>query len=122
MKELIDEYGLVIDLELAKKILIEYFSTGVYEYDDNDELIHKIKSDLIQVEEIDYTFRDEEGYTHFGGPDGDSGFWIQELNGWMEENKGCCSIDGIMSDINNERKVFYEVNGDLKCFILHESD
>lgn len=30
--------------------------------------------------------------------------------------------DGYLSDLNNENKIFYEVDGELKCFIIHESD
>ena len=31
-----DEYGYVIDVELAKAILIEFFSTGEYQYNKYD--------------------------------------------------------------------------------------
>lgn len=62
------------------------------------------------------------GGTYFGGPDGDSGLWIQELSEWIKEHKDDGSINGWVSDLNNERKVFYEVNGELKCFIIHEGD
>ena len=28
----------------------------------------------------------------------------------------------IVAIVNNENKIFYEVDGELKCFIIHESD
>ena len=120
MNTQIDRYGYVVDLELAKDILIEYFSSGRFEYwDKREELCDKIRNNLIEYEE-GYSFRDENG-TYFGGPDGMSGYIICELQSWLKENNPP-SIDGIVRDINNEEKVFFEINGELKCFILHESD
>lgn len=120
MNTQIDKYGYVVDLELAKDILIEYFSSGRFEYlYKQEELCDKIRNNLIDYEE-GYSFRDENG-TYFGGPDGMSGYIICELQGWLKENK-TPSVDGIVRDINNEEKVFFEINGELKCFILHESD
>lgn len=60
----------------------------------------------------------------FGGPEGSSGYWIQEVSEWLKEMKltKCWSVDGLVSDLNNENKVFYEVEGELKCFIIHEGD
>lgn len=48
-----DEYGYVIDVELAKAILIEFFSTGEYQYNkydaDYQEFYAKISSDLVDI-------------------------------------------------------------------------
>lgn len=119
-----DEYGYVIDLELAKAIIIEFFSTGEYKYDgykeNYKEFYGKIKSELIYNGDY-FTFEYETG-TYFGGPEGDSGLWIQELSEWIKEYKEYDSTNGLVSALNNERKVFYEVNGELKCFIIHEGD
>ena len=59
-----------------------------------------------------------------GGPEGSSGYWIQEASEWFKEMKliKCWSVTGLVSDLNNENKVFYEINGELKCFIIHEGD
>lgn len=116
----IDKYGYVVDLELAKDILIEYYSSGRFEYwDKREELCDKIRNNLIKYEG-GYSFKDETGI-YFGGPDGMSGYIICELQGWLKENK-TPSVDGIVRDLNNEEKVFFKINGELKCFILHESD
>ena len=110
MNTQIDKYGYVVDLELAKDILIEYFLSGRFQYwEGSEELCNKIRNNLIDYEE-GYSFRDENG-TYFGGPDGMSGYIICELQGWLKENK-TPSIDGIVRDINNEEKVFFEINGD----------
>ena len=53
---------------------------------------------------------------------GTSGYWIQEMSEWVEDAKRCHSVNGYLSDLNNENKIFYEVDGELKCFIIHESD
>ena len=50
-----------------------------------------------------------------------SGYVICELQGWLIEHNPP-SVDGIVIDLNNEEKVFFKINGELKCFILHESD
>lgn len=116
----IDEYGYVVDLELAKDILIEYFSSGQYKYCRKLEgLREKIRSSLIKYDE-GYTFEDEGGI-HFDGPDGSSGYTICELNSWLKDHTPP-SIYGTVRDLNNEDKVFFEINGELKCFILHELD
>ena len=74
----IDKYGYVTDLELAKDILVEYFSSGQYKHRrDLAELLEKIRSSLIKYED-GYTFDDEDGLT-FGGPEGSSGYIICEL-------------------------------------------
>ena len=121
-----DEYGYVIDVELAKAILIEFFSTGEYQYNkydaDYQEFYAKINSDLVDIGD-GYSFIDpENGHSYFGGPEGASGYWIQEMSKWVEDAKRCHSINGYLSDLNNENKIFYEVDGELKCFIIHESD
>lgn len=104
----IDKY--VTDLELAKDILVEYFSSGQYKYRrDLAELLEKIRSSLIKY-----------GYT-FGGPEGSSGYTICELSSWLKDHDSP-SIYGRVRDLNDEDKVFFEINGELKCFILHELD
>lgn len=118
-----DENGMIIDLELAKAILIEFFTTGEYQYKSQVDLIEKIRTKLIYNEEY-YTFEDEDGFAYFGGPEGACGYWIQEMSEWLKEMKltKCWSVDGLVSDLNNENKVFYEIDGELKCFIIHEGD
>lgn len=116
----IDKYGYVTDLELAKDILVEYFSSGQYKYRrDLAELLEKIRSSLIKYED-GYTFDDEDGLT-FGGPEGSSGYTICELSSWLKDHNSP-SIYGRVRDLNDEDKVFFEINGELKCFILHELD
>lgn len=118
-----DENGYVINLELAKNILIEYFSTSGYFYGVNENFLKQIKSELVFTGDY-YTFEDKNGGTFFGGPDGACGYWIQEMSEWIKWAKklGSVSVSGLVSDLNNENKVFYEVNGELKCFIIHEGD
>lgn len=118
-----DENGMIIDLELAKAILLEFFTTGEYQYKSQVDLIEKIRTKLIYNEEY-YTFEDEDGFAYFGGPEGACGYWIQEMSEWLKEMKltKCWSVDGLVSDLNNENKVFYEIDGELKCFIIHEGD
>lgn len=116
----IDKYGYVVDLELAKDILIEYFSSGQFKYWNGlEEFSNKIRNNLIKYEG-GYSFKNENGI-YFGGPDGMSGYVICELNDWLKENNPP-SVDGKVRDLNNEEKVFFEIDGELKCFILHESD
>lgn len=125
-----DEYGYITDLELAKKILIEFFTTGEYQYrdswfDDKDgyykAFLTQIKNELQPYDE-GFVFYEEDGTPYFGGPEGACGYWIQELNKWFEEIKRCPSVNGAVSDLNNENTVFYEVDGELKCFVIHELD
>ena len=105
MNTQINEYGYVIDLELAKDILIEYFSSGRYQYCTGlEELRNKIRNNLIEYGG-GYSFRDENG-TYFGGPDGMSGYVICELYGWIKENNPP-STYGIVRDLNNKKKVFF---------------
>lgn len=100
MNTQIDEYGYVADLELAKDILIEYFSSGGYQYcKELEKLRNKIRNNLIKYDG-GYTFRDENG-SYFGGPEGMSGYVICELQGWLIEHNPP-SVDGIVRDLNNE--------------------
>mgnify|MGYP000505539484 CR=1 FL=1 len=120
MNTQIDKYGYVVDLELAKDILIEYFSSGQFKYwNELEGLRNKIRNNLIKYEG-GYSFKGETGI-YFGGPDGMSGYIIRELNDWLKNNNPP-SVDGKVRDLNNEEKVFFEIDGELKCFILHESD
>lgn len=121
-----DENGMIIDLELAKAILIEFFTTGEYKYEDSSchkHLINQIRNELFYNEDY-YTFKDNEGLTYFGGPEDACGYYIQEIHEWVKWAKklNAISVCGLASDLNNENKVFYEINGELKCFIIHEGD
>lgn len=120
-----NEHGYVTDLELAKKILIEFFSTKEYQYEDNfdyhKEFLNKIKNKLYPYDD-GFTFKHEDGGTFFGGPQFASGYYIQEVNKFFEEIKQYPSVDGAISDLNNENTVFYEIDGKLQCFVLHELD
>lgn len=59
-----------------------------------------------------------------GGPDDSRGYWIQEMSEWLRWKKKLWlfSNEKLISWLNNENKVFYEINGELKCFIIHEGD
>lgn len=126
-----DEHGFVTDLELAKKILIEFFTTAEYQYRDSwfhdkdghyKKFLNQIKNELQQFDG-GFVFFEKDGTPYFGGPEGDSGLYIQELNEWYRIWKiQGPSVDGAVSDLNNQRKVFYEVDGELKCFIILEMD
>lgn len=126
-----DEDGNIIDLELAKKILIEFFTTSEYQYRDswfNDkngyykEFLTKIKNEL-QPFDGGFVFYEEDGTPYFGGPEGACGYWIQDANEWYKEcNLLGPSVAGAVSDLNNENTVFCEVDGELKCFVIHELD
>ena len=58
-----DEYGFVNDLDLAKSILIMYFSN---KFILERELVTKIKNELVEIEG-GFTFINPDGYYHFGG-------------------------------------------------------
>lgn len=121
-----DENGMITDLELAKAILIEFFTTGKYEYENSSyhkHFINRIKNELFYNEDY-YTFKDNKGLTYFGGPEGACGYWIQEVSEWIKWAKKLneISVCGLTTDLNNENKVFYEIDGELKCFIIHEGD
>lgn len=122
MKEKISKDGTVLDLELAKSILIAYFTANESEFGyEAKEICDRIKDEL-EEQDYEYFLRDEDGSLYFGGPEGFSGYRIRELSKWLEEDKENPSIDGYLYDLNSSRKVFYEVNGELKCFILEEAD
>lgn len=125
-----DEFGYVTNLELAKKILIEFFTTKEYQYRDSwiydkdghyKEFLDQIKNELYPYD-LGFTFKHEDGGIFFGGPECASGYYIQEVNKCFEEHKRCPSVAGAVSDLNNENTIFYEIDEELKCFVLHELD
>lgn len=119
----IDEFdGTVTDLDLAKSILIEYFSANEDEFGyEAIEICKRIKEEL-EEQDFEYFLRDEEGELFFDGPEGFCGYKIRELSYWLKEHIEHPSIYGYIRDLNSSRKVFYEINGEPKCFILEEAD
>ena len=119
MKGIDKSDGTVIDLELAKSILIAYFQANEPEFGyEAIEICDRIKNELEELDH-EYFLRDEDNCLFFGGPEGFSGYRIQELSLWLKEHK---EHPGYLYDLNSARKVFYKVNGELKCFILEEAD
>ena len=116
----IDKFdGTVTDLELAKSILIAYFQANEPEFGyEAIEICNRIKNELEELDH-EYFLRNEDNDLFFGGPEGFSGYRIQELSKWLKEQK---EYPGYLYNLNSARKVFYEVNGELKCFILEEAD
>ena len=115
-----DEYGFVNDLDLAKSILIMYFSN---KFTLERELVTKIKNELVEIEG-GFTFINSDGYYHFGGPDQMDGYVIRELEGWLKEYKEISEGDSdlMLNWLNKLDVVFYEIEGELKCFVLSEFD
>ncbi len=113
-----DEYGYVKDVELAKTILTMYFGS---KFMLETELLEQIKSSLVYYDG-GFTFNTPHG-SYFGGPFGMSGYVIQTLESWLKENpKNQCSVSGQVSDLNEHELVFYELEGNLTCFVLSELD
>lgn len=115
-----DEDGCVCDLDLAKSILIMYFSN---KFTLASELCTKIKNELAEIEG-GFTFINPDGHYHFGGPDQMDGYVIRELEGWIKEYKEISSGDLhlMLNWLNELDVVFYEIKGELKCFVLSEFD
>lgn len=86
-------------------------------YFDGEYEVKKIKDNLIVgQEEGCFIIPSDNG--HFL-----EGWWIEEIEEFIEQQKYYPpSVDGRVSDLNNEEKVFYEVDGQLKQFIIHEVD
>ena len=121
MKE-IDKSGYVFDVDLAKDILIAYLLSKECKYGrEIRKLCTRVLNELIEIEG-EFFLKNEDGDLYFGGPEGYSGYRIQEISSWLEENKQHPSIHGSVYDLNSENKVFYEINGKLECFILMEAD
>jgi|GEM_PF-5080951 len=113
-----DEYGYVIDLELAKNILIMYFANKyILELD----LCEQIKNELIHYDE-GYTFDTPNG-PHFGGPEGSSGYVIQTLDGWLKEHpENLCFSASQTVCLNQHNGIFYKIKDKLTYFVLGELD
>lgn len=119
MKGIDKSDGTITDLELAKSILIAYFQANEPEFGyEAIEICNRIKNELEELDH-EYFLRDEDNCLFFGGPEGFSGYRIRELSKWLEERK---EHSGYLYDLNSARKVFYEIDGELKCFILEEAD
>jgi len=125
----INKYGVVEDLDLAKRIIKEKFSGWPFDlhkfkcYGDSsvEEWLKKVDSDLIEDDEGGFTLKRDNGYTFLGGPDGWSGFIICELNSWYEDfdlgntkfNPNEC--DPLCTIYDEEEQKFI-------TFVLHETD
>lgn len=59
-----------------------------------------------------------------GGPDQMDGYVIRELEGWLKEYKEISEGDShlMLNWLNELDVVFYEIEGELKCFVLSEFD
>jgi len=113
-----NKYGYVEDIELAKVILSMYFGS---KFMSETELLEQIKSSLV-YHDGGFTFDTPDGL-HFGGPFGMSGYVIQTLESWLEENpKNHSSVFGQVFDLNEHEFVFYELGDKLTCFVLSEWD
>ena len=112
-----NEDGYVCDLDLAKSILIMYFSN---KFIFKRGLCPKIKDELVEFEG-GFTFLDGDHY-NFGGPDQMSGYVIQTLEGCLKEYEECPSMSGAAAYLNTFDVVFYEIEGEIKCFVLKELD
>lgn len=113
-----DEYGYVTDLELAKNILIMYFSS---KYILEKKLCERIKNELIAYDN-GFTFNTQYG-PNFGGPDGSSGYVIQTLDRWLIEHpENLYFLGGQLQDLNRNDGVFYKVEDKLTYFVLSELD
>lgn len=122
MKRIDKSDGTVTDLELAKSILIAYFQANEPEFGyEAIEICSRIKDEL-EERDYEYFLRDEDNDLFFGGPECFTGYRIRELSLWLKECKEHPSIHGYLYDLNSARKVFYEIDGELKCFILEEAD
>ena len=124
----IDEYGFVTDINLAKRIIREKFTGWPYTYHPEDisvigkennlkEWLNKVETSL---EEFDGGFsilRDNKHYD-LGGTDGWSGFLIQEISKFFE--------DEWFIDTNPNEEVLCTIydNEEDKyiTFVLHELD
>ncbi len=113
-----NEDGYVCDLDLAKSILIMYFSN---KFVLERELCTKIKNELVEIEG-GFTFINPDGYYHFGGPNQMDGYVIQTLEECLKEYEECPSMDGAAAYLNTLDVAFYEIEGEIKCFVLKEFD
>ena len=59
-----------------------------------------------------------------GGPDQMDGYVIRELEGWLKEYKEISEGDShlMLNWLNELDVVFYEIEGEIKCFVLKELD
>ena len=112
----VDEYGRVIDIELAKRIIIQW----LYTFDNTQSKIDEVQSSLFELDGGFFTDRD--GHASFGGPYGDSGLCLYTLESWYSRHKECPSIYGIERDVNSERIVIIDNNGSPEVFVIHEYD
>lgn len=79
-----DEYGFVNNLDLAKSILIMYFSN---KFILERELVTKIKNELVEIEG-GFTFINPDGYYHFGGPDQMDGYVNSRIRRMVKRIQG----------------------------------
>lgn len=103
-----------MNLELAKKIIIEFFSTGRFRFDRNQkELIKEINEFLIERED-EYLLSNGNSLSYEGW----SGIRITKLDDWIDYVN---SFEGDIMQINNTDKVFYNIDGKLTLFIIEEA-
>lgn len=114
----VNEYGVVEDLDLAKRIIKEKFSGWPFTFVEDrypcmgkektvKEWLKRVDEDL---EEFDgnYSIMRDGGYS-LGGPDGWSGFFIQEVNAYF-------------NDMNFKDWGDFNPNEETMCTILDEEE
>lgn len=127
----IDKYGCVEDLDLAKRIIKEKFTGWPFHYVEDkypcfgkertvEEWLERVDKSL-EASGAGFSIRQDNGYFSLGGPDGWSGFVIQEINAFFEE-EGSKELE----DFNPNEEVMctiYDKEDDkFITFVLHELD
>lgn len=128
----VDKYGCVTDLNLAKRIIIEKFTGWPYIFRESEyscigtektlkEWLNRVEEDLIKVGHCGYTIKQKSGCTSLGGPDGWSGFIIQEANSYFLEEELIKELD---FNPNDEVlcTIYDEEDNKFVTFVLHELD
>lgn len=114
----VNEYGRVVDVELAKRIIIQW----LYTFDNTQDKIDEVQSSLFEFDGGFFTNKSINDTISFGGPYGDSGLCIYTLNSYYDYCKEYPSINGTERDINSERIVIIDNNGSPEVFVIHEYD
>ena len=124
--DVIDEFGYVTDLDLAKHLIKTMYST-VEAYlemgNDYQAFMKKVEDELVEFDG-GFTFCTGEGRYSFGGPGGWSGLMFQVIEKYEEEMQELASgeNDWIEDEVNGQQIVFGYLAGKLRCFVVREMD